>query len=93
MVQSTIQFKCCHKKFPPHNTFHKIFNRNPVKIGYICMPNIKTTINSHNHKTTNLKTKERIFNYIQENTHSARTASFIYKAVLAHTNSHYKEKI
>ena len=28
------------KHFPPHNKFHKIFNRNIVKISYRCMLNI-----------------------------------------------------
>ena len=49
------------KDFAPQNCFHKIFTRNTVKIGYSCMTNMKTTINSHNHKTI---TKERIYNYI-----------------------------
>ena len=38
------------KHFPPHNKFHKIFNRNTVKISYSYLPNMKTIINSHNHK-------------------------------------------
>ena len=52
--------------FPPQNRFHKIFNRYTAKIGYSCMPNVKTPINSHNHKTPNLKniTKGGICNYI-----------------------------
>ena len=41
------------KHFLPHNKFHKILNRNTVKISYICMPNMKTVINSHSPKITN----------------------------------------
>ena len=66
MVQSTIQCKYCHKSwktlpvyFLPYNKFHKIFNRNTVKISYSCMPNMKTIINAHNQKITNPKTIPR----------------------------------
>ena len=38
------------KHFPPHRKFHKIFNKNMVKISYSCTRNIKTIINSHNAK-------------------------------------------
>ena len=38
------------KHFPPHREFHKIFNKNMVKISYSCTRNIKTIINSHNAK-------------------------------------------
>ena len=37
-----------NKKFPPHHTFLKIFNRNNMKISYSCMINIKLRINIHN---------------------------------------------
>ena len=63
------------------------------------MPNIKTTINSQNHKITYLKTitKERICNY----TYTAKCPlsqnclinNILYKAALTPTNLHYKEKI
>ena len=37
------------KHFPKdYNKFHKIFNRNTLKLSYSCMPNIKTKINAHN---------------------------------------------
>ena len=54
------------KHFPPHNKFHKIFNRNDLKIGYSCLPNMKAMINSHNHTVTNTKTppKDRTCNYV-----------------------------
>ena len=38
------------KHFPQHQKFHKIFNRNNIKVSYSCMPNIKSAINSHNRK-------------------------------------------
>ena len=43
------------KYSPPHNKFHKIFNRNTLKISYSCIPSMKTTINSHSHEVTNPK--------------------------------------
>ena len=36
------------KHFPKEHKFHKIFNRNTLKLSYSCMPNIKTKINAHN---------------------------------------------
>ena len=36
------------KHFPTHHKFHKIFNRNTLKISYSCMPNIRSKINGHN---------------------------------------------
>ena len=44
------------KYSPPHNKFHKIFNRNTLKISYSCIPSVKTTIYSHSHEVTNPKT-------------------------------------
>ena len=38
------------KHFPPHHKFHKLFNKNTVKISYSCTRNIKSIINSHNAK-------------------------------------------
>ena len=36
------------KNFPKEHKFHKIFNRNTLKLSYSYMPNIKTKINAHN---------------------------------------------
>ena len=38
------------KHFPRHHKFHKLFDKNTVKISYSCTQNIKTIINSHNAK-------------------------------------------
>lgn len=43
------------KHFPPEQKYHKIFNRNTVKVSYSCMPNIATIIQSHNRKTLSRK--------------------------------------
>ena len=36
------------KHFPRNHKFHKIFNRNTLKVSYGCMPNIASVINTHN---------------------------------------------
>ena len=36
------------KHFPKKHKFHKIFNKNNVKVSYSCMPNVKANINAHN---------------------------------------------
>ena len=41
------------KHFPRDRKFHKIFNRNNIKVNYSCMPNVKSAINSHNKKILN----------------------------------------
>ena len=40
--------KLIDKHFPDHNKFSKIFNRSVVKVGYSCLPNMKSKINQHN---------------------------------------------
>ena len=56
------------KRFTLHNKFYKVFNRNTVKIYHECIANMKTIINPHNHKITNLKivTKERNCNCVDK---------------------------
>ena len=41
-------FLLMNKHFPPEHKFHKISNRNTLKLSYFCMPNLKSLINSHN---------------------------------------------
>ena len=36
------------KHFPQGHKFHKIFNKNNVKVSYSCMANMKSIISSHN---------------------------------------------
>ena len=38
------------RHFPKNHKFHKIFNKNNVKVSYSCMPNMKAVINMHNTK-------------------------------------------
>ena len=39
--------KLVKKHFPSNNSFHKIFNKNTIKISYSCMRNISSIIASH----------------------------------------------
>ena len=39
-----------NRAFPPENPLNKLFNRQTVKIGYKCMPNMATTVARHNSK-------------------------------------------
>ena len=41
------------KHFPPNNQFHKISNRNTVKVSYSCTPSVGSIIMPHNKKLTN----------------------------------------
>ena len=38
-------FTLLNKHFPPSNKYHKIFNKNNIKLSYSCMPNVKSMIN------------------------------------------------
>ncbi len=38
------------RNFPANHKYHKIFNKNTVKISYSCMPNMNSVIKSHNSK-------------------------------------------
>ena len=38
------------KKFTKTHRFSKLFNRNNLKVSYICLPNISSIISSHNKK-------------------------------------------
>lgn len=38
------------KNFPKSHKFHKLFNRNNLKVSYSCLPNIRNIITSHNNK-------------------------------------------
>ena len=41
--------------FTEGSILRKIFNRNTLKVNYTCVPNITTTISSHNHKILNVE--------------------------------------
>ena len=39
-----------NKHFPRNHRFHKIFNRQTVKLSYSCSPNVKSIVTQHNRK-------------------------------------------
>ena len=41
------------RNFPKTHRFHKLFNRNNLKVSYSCLPNISSIISSHNKKILN----------------------------------------
>ena len=101
-VQSTIQ--CKHslfldKYFPSQNKFHKLFNRNTVKMSYCCMSNMKAIINSHNYEITNHATITKVRTYIcidKERCMLSQNClinNIIYKAVSRSANPLYKENV
>ena len=45
--------------FPKNNKFHRIFNKNTIKISYSCLPNIRNVINSHNKKILEVENKAK----------------------------------
>ena len=41
------------KHFPRKHRYHKLFNRNTVKLSYSCTPNVQSLISKHNKKVLN----------------------------------------
>ena len=74
--------------FPKHHKYHKIFNRNTIKISYSCTKNIKSIIQSHNKKilSDTKQTEDRLCNCIEKNKcpleGKCLTKELIYKATV-----------
>jgi hypothetical protein len=45
--------KLIETHFPKHHRYHKLFNKNNLKLSYSCMPNMGQFINNHNKKILN----------------------------------------
>ena len=78
--------------FPPSNKFHKIFNRNNVKVSYCCTQNVGNIIKSHNKKLINSSNHhEQPCNCRKKEDcpleGKCRTENIIYKCI-ASTSSH-----
>ena len=52
--------KLIDKHFPERHKFHKLFNRNNVKVSYSSMPNMKAIINGHNKKVLNVENNQNL---------------------------------
>ena len=87
------------KHFPPHHKFHKLLNKNTVKISYSCTRNIKTIINSHNAKILFPKksTEQRTCNCLNKVNcpleQKCLTTNIVYKAKVTSSNQNYQEKV
>ena len=85
------------KHFPPHHKFHKLFNKNTVKISYSCTQNIKSIINSRNAKILFPKksTEQRTCNCLNKVNcpleQKCLTTNIFYKAKVRSSNQNYQE--
>ena len=61
-------FRLLSKHFPSYHKYHKLFNKNTVKLSYSCMPNMEAILHSHNVQVQRKKeqadssTEERLCN-------------------------------
>ena len=51
-------FKLVDKHFPPGHPLHSVMNRQTVKVGYRCLPNMGAHVNRHNSKILNNSNKK-----------------------------------
>ena len=90
--------KLISKHFPRHHKFHKIFNKNNVKVSYSCMPNMKSIINMHNRKiiSPKINVQERKCNCINKAScplkEKCLTNSLVYKAKIKSTGENSLQK-
>ena len=86
--------KLVKKHFPRNNSFHKIFNKNTIKISYSCMRNISSIIASHNKSILRPKAKEYDCNSRNKEScplqNQCLTPNVIYEATVV--NNSYDEK-
>ena len=80
------------KNFPRNNRYHKIFNRNTVKLSYSCTPNMGSIITNHNkHLTTNQESEANLpcncRKYACPMDGQCRTSAVIYKAKVETTET------
>ena len=86
------------KHFPRQHKFHKIFNKNNVKVSYSCMPNIKSKIDAHNKRiltSTNAdidRTCNCSRNTICPLDNNCLTKSIVYEATISSNLQDYEPK-
>ena len=86
------------KHFPKTHKYHKLFNRNNVKISYSCMPNIKSLIHSHNRNIINPSTQQvKLCNCIKKEkcplNEKCLLSNIVYKATVSSNIANYQEKV
>ena len=86
------------KHLPPHHKFHKLFDKDTVKISDSCSRNIKSIINSHNAKILDPKksTEQRTCNCLNKVNcpleQKCLTRNIVYKAKVTSNNQNDQEK-
>ena len=87
------------KHFPQEHKFNKIFNKNNLKVSYSCMPNINSTINSHNKKILKNNSEPenpKTCNCTKNNTcplnKNCLASEIVYEATISSGLEHYEEK-
>ena len=88
-----------YKFYSIAHKFHKLFNKNTVKISNSCMRNTKTIVNSHNAKNLfpEKSTEQRTCDYLKKVTcpldQESLTTNITYKAKVTSSNRSYQEKV
>ena len=88
--------KMVKKHFQRNNSFHKIFNKNTIKVSYSCIRNISSIIASHSKSILRPKAKEYVCNcrngelYPLQN--QCLTPGIIYEAIVVN-NSGDKKRV
>ena len=91
-----IFIKLISEHFLPNHKFVKIFNKNPIKLSYSCMPNIRSKINDDNKKILWSKSTEpqKLCNcFIRENCSMnglCLSSSYLYQGTITCSNSKYR---
>ena len=89
--------KLIDKHFPKNKPLYRLFNRKTVKIGYSCMRNMDSIINSHNRKILNSdkRDNDKRCNCREENKPNCpipkkcATKCIVYKATVVGNNANY----
>ena len=88
------------KDFPTNHKFHKLFNRNSVKVSYSCTKNIKKIINSHNQKVLSQKdvnSVDKECNCVHKEkcplNGKCLIQNIVYGATITSNEPNYKEKL
>ena len=91
--------KLIDKHFPKKHKYHKLFNKNTIKLSYSCLPNIKTIIAGHNQKILNNKQETNTINKKKCNCRkkeecpldgNCQLESIIYKATITTNNKTFE---
>ena len=58
-VKTKIGLEIVRLQVPKNNKFHRIFNKNTIKISYSCLPNMRNISSSHNKKILEAENKTK----------------------------------